>query len=127
MDDVVFKIMLASDTEDSREALRSLLSACTKREVTNVKVLNSELLPVHLEGKMPRLDVKVTFNDGEIADLEIQIDKSSDDLKKRSIQYAAMLHAGNLKKGALYKEVKRVYQIFFVNRILFPDSNKFPC
>ena len=33
MDDVVFKIMLTSDTEDSREALRSLLSACTRREV----------------------------------------------------------------------------------------------
>jgi len=63
MDDVVFKIMLSSDTEDSREALRSLLSAYTRREVTKVQILNSELLPVHLEGKKPLLDVKVTFND----------------------------------------------------------------
>ena len=126
MNDMVFKIMLASDTEDSREALRSLLSVCTKRVVSEVKVLNSELFPVHLEGKKPKLDVKVTFNNGEIADLEMQIDKSSDDLKKRSTQYAAMLQAGNLNKGSYYKEIKRVYQIFFVNRILFPESEKFP-
>jgi len=126
MDDVVFKIMLSSDTEDSREALRSLLSACTRREVSKVKVLNSELLPVHLGGKKPRLDIRVTFNDGEIADLEMQMEKSSDDLKRRSTQYSAMLQAGNLKKGAFYKEVKRVYQVFFVNQVLFSDSEKFP-
>ena len=33
MDDMVFKAMLSSDTEDSREALRLLLSACIRREV----------------------------------------------------------------------------------------------
>jgi len=31
MDDKVFKLMLASESEDSREALRNLLSACTSR------------------------------------------------------------------------------------------------
>ena len=126
MDDIVFKIMLTSDSDDSREALRSLLSACTRREVTKVQILNSELLPAHLEGKRPRFDVKVTFNDGEIADLEMQMDKYSDDLKKRSTQYSAMLQAGSLRKGSKYKEVKRVYQIFFLNDVLFPKSNKFP-
>ena len=44
MEDVVFKIMFSSDTDNSREALRHLLSACTRREVTKVKVLNNELL-----------------------------------------------------------------------------------
>ncbi|MDR0457214.1 MAG: hypothetical protein LBH20_11095, partial [Treponema sp.] len=33
MDDIVFKAMLGSDTQDSREALRHLLSACIHREV----------------------------------------------------------------------------------------------
>ena len=67
MDNIVFKGMLASDTEESHEALRFLLSACTRREVSGVQVKNSELLPAHLGGKSPRLDVNVTFNDGEAA------------------------------------------------------------
>jgi len=126
MDDKVFKLMLASETEDSKEALRNLLSVCTRREVTEVKVLNNELLPVYYNAKSPRLDVKVTFNNGEIANLEMQIDISNDDLKNRASSYAALLQAGQMKKGEKYKEVKRVYQIFFLNCVLFPESSKFP-
>ena len=81
MNDLIFKIMLTSDTDDSREALRCLLSACTHREVSKVEILNNEILPPHLEGKSSRLDVYVTFNDGEIAALEMQMSRSDDDLK----------------------------------------------
>ena len=126
LDDRVFKCMLASDTDESRIALRSLLSACTRREVSAVQVLNSETLPVHLEAKSSRFDVRVTFNDGEMADLEMQIGKSNDDLKDRASQYLSMLQAGQTKRGKPYKETKRAYQIFFLNFILFPDSEKFP-
>jgi len=126
MDDVVFKIMFSSDTEDSREALRCLLSACIGREIAGVRVLNSELLPAHLAAKTVRLDVNVTFNDGEAADLEMQIGKSDDDLKTRAAYYAAMLWASQSKKGDHYKDIKRVYQIFFLNCILFPGSDKLP-
>jgi len=126
MDDVVFKIMFSSDTEDSREALRCLLSACIGREVAGVRVLNSELLPAHLAAKTVCLDVNVTFNDGEAADLEMQIGKSGDDLKNRAAYYASMLLAGNSKKGDHYKDIKRVYQIFFLNCVLFPKSDKLP-
>jgi len=126
MDDKVFKLMLASDSEDSREALRCLLSACTRRQVSKVNVINNEILPVHLDGKSPRIDVNVTFNDGELADLEMQMKRSEDDLKERSSQYLSMLHAGQVKKGKEYRAAKRVYQIFFLNFELFHGSNKVP-
>ena len=126
MDDKVFKKMLSSDTEDSREALRHLLSACTKREITAVKVLNSELLPAYIGGKSSVLDVRVSFNDGEEAAIEMQIEKSSDDLKNRAAQYASALQFSQAKKGTRYKDIKRVYQIFFLNHILFPGSAKLP-
>ncbi|MDR1869624.1 MAG: Rpn family recombination-promoting nuclease/putative transposase [Treponema sp.] len=126
LNDTVFKAMLASDTEDSREALRSLLCACTGREITEVKVVNSELLPAHMDAKFPRLDVHVTFNDGEAAALEMQIGKSDDDLKDRAAYYASALYSGQSRRGMKYKRIKRVYQIFFLNCVLFPESEKLP-
>jgi hypothetical protein len=77
LEDAVFKAMLPADNEDSREALRSLLSACTHREVSTVQVLNNYLVPAHLDAKTTRLHVHVTFNDGETADLEMQIGRAS--------------------------------------------------
>ena len=126
MDDKVFKLMLTSDSEDSREALRYLLSACTKREIVSVQVLNSEILPAYIGAKSPRLDVQATFNDGEIANLEMQMSRTEDDLKDRASQYMSMLHAGQAKKGKPYMDAKKVYQIFFLNFILFPGSDIFP-
>ena len=126
LDDVVFKVMLSSDTEDSREALRKLLCACTRREVAKVKVMNNDLTAAHLDAKSIRLDVHVTFNDGESADLEMQVDRSGDDLKTRSALYSAMMLSGQSKKGGSYGQIKRVYQIFFLNCILFPQSSKLP-
>jgi predicted transposase/invertase (TIGR01784 family) len=126
MDDLVFKAMLSSDTEDSREALRSLLSACTRREVSTVCVTTNEPIPAHLEAKAVRLDVNVTFNDGEAANLEMQFSASGDDLIARAVLYAAMLQSSQSRKGGAYKRIRRVYQIFFLNLILFPDSDKLP-
>jgi len=126
MDDIVFKTMLSSDTEDSREALRHLLSACTHRAISKVQVTNNDLPPFHLDAKASRLDVHVIFNDGEAADLEMQMEKSTDDLKTRAAYYAAMLMAGQSRKGRKYGEIKRVYQIFFLNCVLFSKSNKLP-
>jgi len=56
----------------------------------------------------------------------MQIEKSSDDLTTRAALYAAMLLSAQSRKGNPYKEIKRVYQIFFLNCILFPESNKLP-
>ena len=126
LDDVVFKAMLSADNEDSREALRSLLSACTHREVSSVQVINNDLVPAYLDAKTARLDVHVTFNDGESADLEMQAGKSDDDIGKRAIYYSAMLLGSQQSKGKSYKHIKRVYQVFFLNCVLFPESSKLP-
>ena len=126
MEDAVFKAMLTSDTDDSREALRSLLSACIGRSISQVQVTHNDLVPAHLDAKSTRLDVHVIFNDGEAADLEMQIGKSDDDLKARAEICTAMLLAGQSRKGHPYREIKRVYQIFFLNCTLYPHSDKLP-
>ncbi|MCL2270111.1 MAG: Rpn family recombination-promoting nuclease/putative transposase [Treponema sp.] len=124
LDDAVFKAMLTSDNDNSREALRCLLGACIGREVCAARILNNDLVPAHLAGKSPRLDVHVTFNDGEVANLEMQISKHDDDLKARASIHAAMLLSGQSRRGGSYSDIKRVYQIFFLNCVLFPHSCK---
>jgi len=126
MNDVVFKAMLTADNDDSRGALRSLLSACTHRPISKVQVAKNDLIPAHLDAKAVRLDVNVTFDDGEAANLEMQMSVSGDNLKDRASFHAAMLQASQPSRGRDYHEIKRVYQIFFINDILFPDSDKLP-
>jgi predicted transposase/invertase (TIGR01784 family) len=124
--DTVFKAILTGDSEDSRIALRFVLSGCIHRQVRDVRVLNNELIPEHQAGKAVRLDLHLTFNDGEQAGLEMQMGPSADDLKARASLYGARLLSGQAKRGAAYGSIRRVYQIFFLNCVLFPGSDKLP-
>jgi predicted transposase/invertase (TIGR01784 family) len=126
LEDTIFKAVFSSDDPDSNEALRLLLSACTKRLVSNVKIIGNELLPPYHGAKSPRLDIHVTFNDGEVADIEMQLSKSHDNLKARSVYYSALLLSGQSKRGKPYKQIKRVYQVFFLNFVMFTQSRKLP-
>ncbi|GHV07639.1 hypothetical protein FACS189485_18250 [Spirochaetia bacterium] len=58
--------------------------------------------------------------------MEIQVKKTDDDLKARALLLGAKLLAGQMKRGGKYEEAKRVYQIFFLNCELFPESDKVP-
>jgi len=124
--DIVFKTLFSGKDEDSREALRLLLSGCIHREVRDFRLQNTEILPTFLLGKVFRLDVHVTFNDGEQADIEMQINRTDDDIKARSLLYGSRLLENQLRRGERFKDAKRVYVIFFLDFILFPQSNKIP-
>ncbi|MFP3041288.1 Rpn family recombination-promoting nuclease/putative transposase [Treponema primitia] len=126
LSDFGFKSLFTADDDDSREALRSLLAACTDRPIASLSIRNNELLPEYLTGKTVRLDVHVTFNDGEQADLEMQAQKSDDDMKVRSTFLAARMLSGQAKRGEDYRQIRRVYQIFFLNFVLFQESGKVP-
>jgi len=124
--DFVFKTLFSGKDEDSREALRLLLSSCIHRQVRDLKLQNTEMLPPFLLGKVFRLDVHVTFNDGEQADIEMQVNRSDDDIKARSLLYASRLLESQLGSGERFMEAKRVYVIFFLDFVLFPQSDKVP-
>jgi predicted transposase/invertase (TIGR01784 family) len=126
MNDVVFKTIFTGKDKDSREALRCLLSDCIHRPVQDVQIQNSEFLPEFIGGKTIRIDIHVTFNDGEQADIEIQVRNTEDDYKARALFYACKLLAGQAKQGKYYREIKRVYQITFLNCELSPLGTKVP-
>jgi predicted transposase/invertase (TIGR01784 family) len=126
MNDVVFKTVFTSPDEDSREALRLLLSDCIRRPVRDVKILNTEILPDDLLGKTIRLDIHVTFNNGEQADVEMQTGGNAREIKDRALVYAAKLLSAQSKKGRGWDTIKPVYQIFFLNFTIFHESQKVP-
>ena len=121
-DDATFKMFLSGPSPESNACLRSILSAMTGREVTTARVKNSELVPETPKGKMSRLDVNCEFNDGQKADIELQLTKADDDQKLRALFYACKLYAGSLKKGKLYKTAPSVYQIFLIDFDLFGED-----
>ena len=123
-DDATFKMFLSDSTPESNACLRSILTAMTGREVTTAKVKNSELVSEMPKGKMSRLDVNCEFNDGQKADIELQLTKADDDQKLRSLFYACKLYAGSLKKGKQYKTAPSVYQIFLIDFDLFGEDGK---
>ena len=121
-DDATFKMFLSDPSPESNACLRSILSAMTGREVTTARVKNSELVPEMPKGKIARLDVNCEFNDGQKADIELQLTKAEDDQKLRSLFYACKLYAGSLKKGKQYKTAPSVYQIFLIDFDLFGED-----
>ena len=123
-DDVAFKMFLSSPEPESRACLRYFLSAMTGREVTAARVTNSELAPEFAKGKMPRLDVNCEFNDGQKADIELQLTRADDNQKLRALFYACKLCAGSLRRGKAYDSMPSVYQIFLIDFDLFGEEGK---
>ena len=123
-DDVAFKMFLSGPEPESRACLRYFLSAMTGREVTAARVKNPELTPEFVKGKMSRLDVNCEFNDGQKADIELQLTKADDDQKLRALFYACKLCAGSLRRGRPYKSMPSVYQIFLIDFDLFGEEGK---
>ncbi len=119
-DDATFKMFLSGPSPESNACLRSILSAMTGREVTTARVKNSELVPEMPKGKLSRLDVNCEFNDGQKADIELQLTKADDDQKLRALFYACKLYAGSLKSGKKYKTAPSVY------RLPLREANEFP-
>ncbi len=123
-DDVTFKMFLSSPEPESRACLRYFLSAMTGREVTVAKLAGGELIPEFVKGKMPRLDVNCEFNDGQKADIELQLTRADDDQKLRALFYACKLCAGSLRRGKAYEGMPSVYQIFLIDFDLFEGEEK---
>jgi hypothetical protein len=113
LQDVVFKDVFSADDDDSRKALKRLISVCIHREVADVRVLNSEISPEFVTGKTVRFDVHLDFNDGETADLEMQMGPGDNDIPSRATFYAVRLFSGQAGKQTILPD-------------LFPQQGTFP-
>jgi predicted transposase/invertase (TIGR01784 family) len=121
--DVVFNSLFSKP--EARPALASLLSAIIGRPVADVSVLNPDILPEYVAGKTVRMDVHCTFNEGEEADIEMQVARGGDDQIKRVVLYVCKLGSGQLDRGDKYTQLMPFYQIMLSDFMLFPKNEQF--
>lgn len=122
--DNVFKAMFTTGSNQSRKALKGLLSAILDRQVIDVSVMQNEPAVESKGERRIRFDINCKFNDGEPANIEMTIspDKSE---KLRIEYYGAKLHICQDIKGTdkTYADLKHSYQISIVSESLLKGKN----
>ena len=114
-EDANFKAIFTQPTEDSRLALRSFISAAIGREVKKVRLTNNEPARVFEKQRVIRLDLNCEFEDGSLAQIEMQCSGSKDMFSARILYYWARLYTSFLKGGHNWEKLKPVYQISVVD------------
>ena len=121
--DSTFKAIFTQETEKSNFALKSFLSAVLGRQVLTVKLKNNEPVKETSKQKSMTFDVSVEFNNGELADIELQTQKEEYDYGMRAEVQAARLLTNNVKRKKKW-ESEKVYQISILNFQYKNDDNK---
>jgi predicted transposase/invertase (TIGR01784 family) len=122
--DNVFKTIFTQDTPTSQKALRRLLSAFIGRPVRILAVTANEPPVSGLTDRQIRYDIRVRFNDGEQANIEMTLSPSGFE-PLRLEYYAARLHTTQDIKGSQksFADLRSAYQIAIVgNKRLFKDE-----
>lgn len=122
--DLVFKAMFTQDTPDSKGALMDFLSSIIGKPVADVQIQGSELPVDGMGEKQSIMDLHCVFNDGEHANVEIQV-RNRGDMCVRAEYNMCKLHGKQSLKGLDYSDLKPTYQISIVDFTLFPDDNLF--
>lgn len=121
--DSTFKSIFTQETDESNLALKSFLSAVLGRHVLSVKVKNNEPTKETRKQKTMTFDVSVEFDNGEMADIELQSHKEEYDYGARTEIQAARLLTNNAKRGDKWK-AEKVYQISILNFQYKNDDNE---
>jgi predicted transposase/invertase (TIGR01784 family) len=111
--DSTFKAIFTSATEESNAAFCDFLTAAIGKEVREVAILQNEPPVKSGEEKPIRYDISCTFNNGEQANVEVQVQPVTE-LPKRLEYYAAKLLLTQDMRGLKYEKLMRTYQISLI-------------
>lgn len=123
--DANFKAIFTQNTEDSRKALLSFLSAAIGRTVMSVSVTENEEPKQFDLQRGISYDINCTFDDGTLAQIELQGYDRAYDYGKRAEYYASRLVSSSIEVGDDWGEVSQVYQISVLN-FKYDDKNENP-
>ncbi len=128
--DAFFKFLFAKN--DHKPLLIDLLNAIfddlcpagIKGRITDLTIGNVELTTEHLEEKTGILDIKVTTNNGEIIDVEVQTYPEVD-LGDRDLFYFSKVFSAQKEKGNDYSNFKPVVIINLLAFLFFNDREQY--
>ena len=112
-------------TPENKFILISLLNAILRlaKPIVDLTIQNPYNLQDFKDDKLSILDIKAVDQDDAIYDIEMQLSIFSG-LVKRIVFYGCEVYAGQLKAGDDYSELKPVYSICLLEKILWNDSTK---
>ena len=121
--DYAFKKLFG--TEENKDVMIefvSLVTGMNKADFEDVKIENTELIPMFFTDKRGRVDVKIALKNGAKIDVEMQNIFFSD-YPKRSLYYWAQLFLENFHRGYEYSELNKCISINILNAP-FPLTDK---
>ena len=119
--DIVFQNLFGRNV--SKKITGHLLSLILEKEIKNITLdKNKRLLSGSVETKLPRLDLRAEYNDGENSIVEMQ-STEYERMQERMLFYWAIAYKERLNKGEDYKELKPVISILIANYEIKPFKN----
>ena len=128
-DNDIFRHVLASDDDQSREILKIFISQIVHKEIVDVEIGNTEPIKDVYYEKGMRLDVFVKCRDeygnDKVIDLEIQNYGASDYIASRAMSYKAKLISSQIKMGDDSFYFDEVYQVMILNKVKFENDTRY--
>lgn len=125
--DILFKRVYGSDTEESKFILKSLLNKILDREedpIISIEYKNPFSIQECVDEKESILDIKAETNNRKLIDIEMQIvwDKY---MPSRLLYYHGGLLRESLQKGEDYAKMKQTITICITDTEGFKETDKF--
>ena len=122
--DSTFKGMLTQPTPESRAAMKSFLEAATERSIKAFKLEPNDV-PVAFDGQRGvSFDIQCTFEDGQVANVEMMAFDQTYDYGKRAEYQVARLETTYLQKGDGWEKAPTVYQITVLDFVYKPKQHE---
>lgn len=123
--DVNFKAIFTQNTRDSRDALKSFLTAAIGRKIKKVSVIENENPKQFDLQRGISYDINCVFEDETCAQIEMQGFEKAYDYGKRAEYYVSRLVSSAVETGDDWNVVSEAYQISVLN-FCYDKSNDKP-
>ena len=110
--DIVFQALFQGNKENITESLISDILG-EKIEIIDIKADNT-LIKKYPTDKTGRLDLRTRFKNGTICQIEMQMSDEHNTVQ-RILWYWSKTYAGQIKRGELYKDLKKTIGIIITN------------
>jgi len=122
--DFVFKMLFGSDPEIFISFVNSVLNLEESKAIVDVTFINPELHKEAEDDKAIRLDVLAKLADGDLINIEMQMQNHGHYIK-RSLYYWSKVYHSQLKQGENYDTLKKTIAIHVLNFSLFKHSKHY--